>query len=150
MVKRVVPQPFTSNAEGYSEYLLSPHWRNTRNSALALAGYCCADCGATDRLEVHHLHYDSVGHENIETDLRVLCHDCHQEEHTRPQWRRTRNGNWMWSDGDNEIVVFERESGGYGFDEGWVYVRNGVFSDETYGSRRAAMRASGAGSEEAA
>jgi len=80
-MKRIVPQPFQSVSAGYAAYLQSAHWRNTRNSALALAGYRCTRCGATSPLEVHHRHYLTVGRENIKTDLCVLCSNCHAKEH---------------------------------------------------------------------
>ena len=31
--------------------------------------------------QVHHLHYDSLGKEDIENDLQALCGECHQEYH---------------------------------------------------------------------
>lgn len=67
------------------EYLRSPHWRLTRKAALGRARYQCSSCGATRRLQVHHLTYQRLGRERDE-DLRVLCEDCHHQEHEEAKW----------------------------------------------------------------
>lgn len=80
----------------YQQYLQTPHWQATRKRRLAGSGYRCEflteignwdpktgqkteRCEATTNLEVHHLHYDSKGHER-DHDLQVLCrfHHCVQ------------------------------------------------------------------------
>jgi len=63
----------------YSEYLRSPKWSLKRKQALAQAGEKCERCGQskwTVRLEVHHLTYERLGHEDL-NDLQVLCKECH-------------------------------------------------------------------------
>ena len=60
----------------YREYLRSPQWRYKRRKRLDFDGHACVLCKSMDRLEVHHLSYDRLGHE-LHTDLRTLCHDCH-------------------------------------------------------------------------
>lgn len=70
----------------YREYLLSEHWKATRNAARHRAGYRCQRCGKQyepaerGKLNVHHLSYDRLGAERDE-DLEVLCRPCHASGH---------------------------------------------------------------------
>ena len=66
----------------YSEYLLTEHWRKIRRWVLEFWRGRCALCFSDTRVEVHHRHYDSLGHELI-TDLLPLCHECHEWHHQR-------------------------------------------------------------------
>src|SRR5436190_652256 len=62
----------------YWDYLLrSAHWKQVRRDALRRAGYACVWCGDDGWLNVHHLHYDSIGCET-EDDILVLCVECHE------------------------------------------------------------------------
>ena len=82
----------------YARYLRSPHWLRLRAKALEHAGAQCQQtwetrvvgsywqvtrCPNRTRLEVHHVHYASIGRERL-TDVRVLCRACHQATH---RWR---------------------------------------------------------------
>jgi len=63
----------------YSAYLRSPKWALKRKQALARSENKCERCGLskwTVKLEVHHLTYERLGHEDLD-DLQVLCEDCH-------------------------------------------------------------------------
>jgi hypothetical protein len=71
-----------SISTGYAVYLQSAEWRAKRAEKLAEVGHRCQGCPETDRLEVHHLTYERVGHERM-GDLMVLCHWCHSAEHGR-------------------------------------------------------------------
>jgi 5-methylcytosine-specific restriction endonuclease McrA len=64
--------------EEYKRYLVSPQWRATRERAFAYHGRFCAVCGATRRLQVHHLTYERLGHE-LMSDFRILCKGCHKQ-----------------------------------------------------------------------
>lgn len=64
----------------YAEYLQTAHWQRVRTLALEQAGHTCDLCGRDDRLEVHHRTYERVGFER-QSDLIVLCHDCHRDFH---------------------------------------------------------------------
>ena len=65
----------------YAAYLASEHWRQFRLNLLAAEGGRCQDCQHTGlRVQVHHLHYNSVGHEQRQ-DVLVLCRDCHAKRH---------------------------------------------------------------------
>jgi hypothetical protein len=80
----------------YQNYLLSAQWRAHREHRLESAGHRCEymvdqwpdrpgktwseRCDATDALEVHHLHYGSLGAE-ADGDLEVLCRFHHLLTH---------------------------------------------------------------------
>jgi Mrr N-terminal domain len=65
----------------YRDYLRTPEWRQRRAEALERAGHACMmDAGHTHDLEVHHRSYERRGHE-LESDLIVLCRDCHRLHH---------------------------------------------------------------------
>lgn len=64
----------------YPEYLESPEWKSTRMKKLQQTGFVCQQCGATERLEVHHMTYERRGHE-LMSDLAVVCHGCHAKLH---------------------------------------------------------------------
>lgn len=63
----------------YKVHLDSEYWRKLRRQALKRAQNRCEwitrtgrRCTATNRLEVHHLHYRTFGREQLE-DVQVLC-----------------------------------------------------------------------------
>jgi 5-methylcytosine-specific restriction endonuclease McrA len=65
----------------YSEYLLTSEWDETRKRALKRAGYRCQTCNqANCKLHVHHRTYKRLG-EEWNSDLIVLCGDCHELFH---------------------------------------------------------------------
>ncbi len=79
----VVYQPISTgrqNAPDYLAYLQSPQWRAKRDRARKLAGYRCSRCPSKRDLQVHHLTYERLGAE-WDSDLAVLCQNCHQAEH---------------------------------------------------------------------
>ena len=61
----------------YSEYLKTPEWQAKRNERLKIDNFRCQKCGRPMDLQVHHINYDHVGHENVYTDLITLCKYCH-------------------------------------------------------------------------
>lgn len=63
--------------EEYQEYLQSDHWLKTREERKKIDNYCCALCGSSENINVHHLSYDRVGEEIVELDLITLCNRCH-------------------------------------------------------------------------
>ena len=63
----------------YSEYLNSQEWQRKRSERLQLDGYKCQRCGFTRSLEVHHINYDRLYHEDVSRDLITLCKKCHSE-----------------------------------------------------------------------
>lgn len=69
------------NKQQYHEYLQSEEWKQKREKRKCADLYECAICGSQTALNVHHLNYDNVGNEDIETDLITLCHKCHAMLH---------------------------------------------------------------------
>ena len=85
------------NKQEYLRYLESAHWKKTRAAKLIVAGGQCEfrpivgehpkhgffygnRCSSRQRLQVHHLHYGSIGAEKNE-DLEVLCKFHHLVRH---------------------------------------------------------------------
>lgn len=64
----------------YSHYLLTHHWRRTRNEALSRAKHACQLCNYDRTLNVHHRTYERRGCE-LPEDLTVLCKACHEKFH---------------------------------------------------------------------
>lgn len=65
----------------YKKYIASAHWKRTRKQKLEQVGYFCEKCGLEEGLCVHHLHYNSLGMEEM-SDLQVLCRECHRKTHS--------------------------------------------------------------------
>ena len=74
-----------AHSDRYHEHVTdqSPEWMEVREQALEDADYMCSECCATGSLEVHHLHYRTLGHEDPYEDVIVLCRECHSELHDR-------------------------------------------------------------------
>lgn len=74
------------NTEGeappdYQTYIQSPEWKARAKYIRARDNYTCQDCGATNvSLDVHHLTYARLGHED-DADLLTLCRACHDARH---------------------------------------------------------------------
>lgn len=71
----------TERRTEYEAYLNSKEWNTRRSEVFKLLGRKCQKCEATRRLHVHHKTYVRFKNENIETDLTVLCHPCHDIYH---------------------------------------------------------------------
>lgn len=72
---------YRERREAYDDYLASEEWEDKRRECLDHHGRECADCGATGSLDVHHLHYETLGDEDAAADLMPLCRACHMERH---------------------------------------------------------------------
>ena len=72
----------------YKEQTKSPKWQKKRLEVLELRGFKCEECKCEDKqLHVHHRFYIK-GRKYWEYDndvLQVLCEDCHQKEHEKPE-----------------------------------------------------------------
>lgn len=64
----------------YQQYLLSDEWKEFRKKAFAHYGRKCDRCQKTTTLQIHHLHYNNIFHEELE-DVRVLCKAHHEKVH---------------------------------------------------------------------
>ena len=61
------------------QYLAKDHWQKTRERFLEEQPIC-ERCKKRLSRDVHHLHYDSIGHERRQ-DVLVICRECHAEIH---------------------------------------------------------------------
>lgn len=72
-------------ALNYNEFLHTPYWDGIRCYKLQKANYKCQLCGKTGKLHVHHRTYENHGMEHVkkiaDSDLIVLCEDCHKKFH---------------------------------------------------------------------
>lgn len=67
----------------YTDYLLTDHWKQTRTRKLRSVGYRCQLCNTDEvSLHVHHRTYERRGCE-LDTDLTVLCEECHAKHHDK-------------------------------------------------------------------
>jgi|TARA_R110000803_G_scaffold171655_1_gene234545 5-methylcytosine-specific restriction endonuclease McrA len=64
----------------YKKYLLSDEWAQLKIDLFKYRGKECEKCGETKYLQVHHLSYKNIFHEEPE-DLMILCKSCHRKEH---------------------------------------------------------------------
>jgi len=71
-----------TKSEDYQTYLLSSEWRLFRQKAFKHHGKVCKTCGSKEHLQVHHLHYKNIFHEQLE-DVVILCETCHEAVHGR-------------------------------------------------------------------
>ena len=58
-------------------------WRKLRAFVLHRDGGKCQRCGATDRLEAHHVIPSSAGGSDTPSNLRTICVTCHDQIHGR-------------------------------------------------------------------
>ena len=66
----------------YSEYLKTEHWALLKMATRSLYAHSCIMCGKNDvELHVHHIRYDTRGHEDVYKDVECLCVGCHKEIH---------------------------------------------------------------------
>jgi len=65
------------HTQKYLEYLASAAWKRKRYQLFLQRGKKCERCGAVKKIEVHHKHYRTLGHEAL-TDLEVVCVTCHR------------------------------------------------------------------------
>lgn len=92
--RRYVPvQPYYDEVEkviksmDYHDFLNTPFWDGVRNYKLKKANYCCELCGGKGVLNVHHKTYENHGKEFdmeiADSDLIVLCKNCHEKFHDK-------------------------------------------------------------------
>lgn len=65
----------------YYRWIRSIEWRRFANEQRTRSDYHCERCGKHSlKLDVHHLHYRTLGNETPE-DVQVLCRLCHRLAH---------------------------------------------------------------------
>ena len=88
----------------YRQYLQSEKWKAIVAQRIRIDGYVCQCCGCrgtqTNPLEVHHLSYRYLGHEEtrIYEDLVTLCHCCHKGLHKAMERVTSPTGRRGWKD----------------------------------------------------
>lgn len=98
----------------YKEYLKTEKWKRIVEKRLKIDGYQCVMCGtrgtAENKLEVHHLSYKFLYHEEdrIYQDLCTLCHLHHKAVHALMNRITDPNGRHGWKDNSNipQISVY--------------------------------------------
>ena len=78
-----MPKPRTKGEWYRQTYLKSQHWRETSSNYKRLVGWRCERCRWRRIDVVHHLHYESLGHEEP-ADLAAWCNECHRAMHRYP------------------------------------------------------------------
>ena len=85
--------------EFYKKYMRSREWEDKRQERLEIDNRKCVMCDrpaskCKDGLQVHHVHYKDLGHEDVYNSLVCLCPRCHESIHkmmcrvTSPDGRR--------------------------------------------------------------
>ena len=71
--------------EFYKTYIKSPEWRAKESKRMEIDNFKCVMCGRsifqTRSMQVHHVNYKNLGHEDIYKDLCTLCGRCHKWLH---------------------------------------------------------------------
>lgn len=100
------------NKNRYREYLRTSHWKMFRDRVVLRTyfngRYKCESClrlVSRNELDVHHLHYRSLWHEQP-SDVKVICHECHAEAHGKSPGERKVSGS---QDPFSEIMAIAYE-----------------------------------------
>lgn len=132
------------NKASYQQYLRSSAWCVTRQRRLAVSGNRCEfrpdegwdrkvgtlygeRCGAIDGLDVHHLHYRTLGVEQ-DADLEVLCRFHHLVRHVTSV-ECSYCGETVQTDGDVAVEMVEEAIASAGGDIRNVDLENILFDD---------------------
>lgn len=77
--QEALQEPQQGNVD-YKNYINSGSWKQKVAEKLKLANWKCQRCGASGiKLDVHHLHYETLGNEDLDTDVIAVCRKCHLE-----------------------------------------------------------------------
>ena len=68
------------NLSDLKEYYKTDEWQEIRTRRLRMDGFRCVNCGSAVDVEVHHLSYENLFHEDAKRDLRSLCRVCHDRK----------------------------------------------------------------------
>lgn len=96
--------------EFYHRYLASAEWRRRRAERIAIDGGVCVVCkhdGAVYPIQVHHIHYGSLGDEDVLRDLITVCAKCHDLFTDDMRFNRYADRVHVMTSVDNE--VFDRK-----------------------------------------
>jgi 5-methylcytosine-specific restriction endonuclease McrA len=73
---KIVSKVRRTPAQGYTD-----NWPDITRNIKERDGHKCTICGATHKLEVHHIIPLSKGGRNIPINFTTLCHSCHRRKH---------------------------------------------------------------------
>lgn len=69
----------------YQEYIRSPEWEEKKRQRMEIDGFRCVMCGRSidhcRTMQVHHVTYRNLGHEDVMRDLCTVCGSCHKKLH---------------------------------------------------------------------
>lgn len=71
-------------SEFYRLYMQSEEWYEKRRQRIWVDEGRCTMCGRgsdSTKLQVHHLTYARLGHEDVMKDLATVCPECHRRLH---------------------------------------------------------------------
>jgi hypothetical protein len=74
----------------YKQYVRSNAWAIRKNQYYRRDNRQCAACGSRERVQLHHVSYDNLGHEP-DQDLVPLCYKDHRNAHRAHQSGRFRD-----------------------------------------------------------
>ncbi len=83
----------SSRRAAYQVALASQHWAGLRVGVIKKRKRC-QRCGSRCFLELHHLHYETLGAET-EQDVELVCKECHEaadKERAFLSWARKKAG----------------------------------------------------------
>lgn len=86
-IPKQAENPSTEKKLNYYEYMASEAWGEKRFQRMKADGFKCARCGSESSLQVHHLTYERLGHEDMD-DLITLCKSCHAKSHKKVKPRK--------------------------------------------------------------
>lgn len=86
----------SNRSEYYKGYIRSDEWKQKEQDRMKVDDYKCVMCGRPGErtrhgLQVHHITYRNLGHEDVLTDLVTLCAPCHKKMHNYLSRTRTNN-----------------------------------------------------------
>lgn len=68
--------------------------KHLRNKTLERDDFSCVRCGSTEELEAHHIIPRDRGGDDTLENMATLCHDCHQEAHSKSLPYETQTEFW--------------------------------------------------------
>lgn len=81
-----------TQSEEYKRYIRSPEWEQIKQKRMELDNFSCVMCKRSREhcrtLQVHHITYARLGHEDILNDLCTVCGSCHKKLHNYYDRRR--------------------------------------------------------------
>jgi 5-methylcytosine-specific restriction endonuclease McrA len=85
----------------YNQRVSSAQWKTLKRKVIEQRGNQCQRCGrANASLELHHVHYRSLGGEQPE-DVELLCRECH----TRADEARAAKGRPTYDEPEEGLIV---------------------------------------------